>query len=358
MLRPTTSEGDSSAAGSSHAAAAAATAAKREAEEMARRLDSTPQLRLTVCRALKKLVGAAINSVQGNDAALVRAAGDKLVSALGDPLGRRGHAPGRQQSAFGRDPFNQGASSSSGAVSKPNEPLCAAYGDALAAVPEATDDAFRLYVAHYASSRLLDRLLDDTFDPKRDVWGLAALAARLVADVAAVDMRRVLQGHLIAAAPDVAAPGALESRADDDAAAHKPEQEEVAVAAFLAALAALPESAQRDAPFGGVAAAWTWLARAANRLASCRWTALPAVVSFLEVGGAVLLRAFDAPFLRLLDRLRAGLAHQATTPGGGGGGGVPQGAAIKLRDLCDRAAARSLEPPDGLQALYVGGTRR
>ena len=305
---------------------ARATAALAAAEAAAKKLEADAPLK-PLCRALKKVVGAAVNSV-GNDCASALKCAETLAAALADPLGRGQQAPA---------PFFGGGANAA------KRPLHDQFG-ALLAQRGVDDAACGAYVAYVASQKLGEKLLGETFNRRTDVWALAAVLNELVARAGgrAPSLRPLLQGALLARSPAAAAkPG------DNVADASK-------VAALVAALAVVDAPAARAGghPFGGLPAAWGWLARYVNGVyggpvanqtrSQAKKAALPALVAFLETAAFFLLEAYGAPFLRLLE-----LAAPAVAAAPKDADGENQLAAANFADLAGKARARRLERPAG-----------
>mmetsp|Transcript_2298 Transcript_2298/g.3661 ORF Transcript_2298/g.3661 Transcript_2298/m.3661 type:complete len:525 (-) Transcript_2298:145-1719(-) len=279
--------------------------ARARSQAIATNLESTRELKISVCRLLKKTIGAAINSVQ-NERASVEAAQKKLITVITDPLGRN-----ILPKAFEPTP----------------QTIAVQYPQLLANINE---QSLIIYVRHYICERIMERLLDDTFDHKRDIFALAHLLQALVT----VDplLRRIIQGTLLATSTVTIAVPDTTSNAER-------------IAALLAALTILDQDLQSSV-FGGLSAAWTWLARYTNRLpthpqANLDLSALilPLIV-FLEISAFALAHAADNPFLNLLTVIESWwLSHNLERKGP---------AAIKFADILDHARKRTLKPPDAL----------
>lgn len=294
-------------------AAARAAAAGAEADTAAARITAAPALKL-LARALKKKVGAAVNSV-GNDCASALKCAATLSNLVNDPLGRATKAPA--------NPFGAFAGGATG------QPLHVAHGAALA--QSGVDDTIvARFAAQLACARLLEKLTGETFDRRKDVWALAACVCEFVAkapDDAARNFRRQLfQAKLVAASP-----AALSTPCEGADAAK--------AAALCAALCIVDTPSAAAHPFGGLSAAWCWLARAANASFADADAALPPLVAFLETAAPFLLKAYGRPAGELLAALGAVAAASK-------GGAVANLAAANIADLVDRARRGALAVPE------------
>ena len=182
----------------------------------------------------------------------------------------------------------------------------------------------------------------ETFNRRNDVWALAAVVDELLAltSDSLPALRFLVQGHLLKASPAAAArPG--ENVADA-----------TKVAALVAAVSVVdaPGAAGKPHPFGGLPAAWAYLARYLNTTYgpnnggnALKKAALPALVAFLETAAFFLLKTYQRPFLDLLVLLETQVvAHQP-----GDADGEAQLAAANFDDLLAKARKGTLQPPDG-----------
>jgi len=92
-------------------------------------------------------------------------------------------------------------------------------------------------------------------------------------------------------------------------------------------------------PFGGLGAAWCWLARCANGSFAEADASLPPLVAFLETAAPFLLKAYGRPAGELL-QLLGGVASASK------GGAAANLASANIGDLVDRASRGQLAVPE------------
>ena len=292
-----------------------------EAKRVSGALEAQSELKRSALRTLKKVVGSAVNSIQ-NDRSSVKVATETLKEALTDP---RGLQKGGPQTTARRNPFGGGG----GATPQTGKSLLPLKSEQVAILEHfrIDDNALFFYVAYHVCDRILERVLDDTFDRKRDVWGLAGLVAFLLREVPS--LRRIFQGSLLGVSlATVAKPGGSLTKAER-------------VAALLAAASAGFDD--DDSPFGGLPAAWTWLARYANCLAHHQdpVAALPPLIAFLDNSAFALSPAFQQHFTTLLATLLRWFKTKEAFHGA---------AAVKLQDINDHLnRGIPFDIPTGLQ---------
>ena len=110
-------------------------------------------------------------------------------------------------------------------------------------------------------------------------------------------------------------------------------------AALCAALCIVDTPSMQGHPFGGLGAAWCWLARAANNSFAEADASLPPLVAFLETAAPFLLKAYGRPAGELL-QLLGGVASSSK------GGAAANLASANISDLVDRAARGQLAVPE------------
>jgi len=263
-----------------------------------------------LARALKKKVGAAVNSV-GNDCASALKCAETLSDLVEDPLGRKTKAPSNPFGAFG------GGSAS--------QPLHVAHSAALQQCG-VDDGTVARFAAHLACDKLLEKLTGETFDRRKDVWALAACVCEFVAKDTTSFRRELFQAKLRDASPS-----SLSKPCEGPDAAK--------TAALCAALCIVDTPSMQGHPFGGLGAAWCWLARAANNSFAEADASLPPLVAFLETAAPFLLKAYGRPAGELL-QLLGGVAASSK------GGAAANLASANISDLVDRAARGSLTVPE------------
>jgi hypothetical protein len=286
-----------------------ARAAQTEAQQASSTITSQTTLK-PLARSLKKKVGAAVNSV-GNDCASALKCAETLSDLVEDPLGRKTKAPSNPFGAFG-----------GGAAS---QPLHVAHGGALQQCG-VDDGTVARFAAHLACDKLLEKLTGETFDRRKDVWALAACVCEFVAKDTTSFRRELFQAKLRDASPSSLAKPA------EGADASK-------TAALCAALCIVDTPSMRGHPFGGLGAAWCWLARAANNSFEEADAALPPLVAFLETAAPFLLKAYGRPAGELL-QLLGGVAAASK------GGAAANLASANISDLVDRAGRGQLTVPE------------
>jgi len=286
-----------------------AQAARTEAENAAAAITSQTALK-PLARSLKKKVGAAVNSV-GNDCASALKCAETLSDLVEDPLGRKTKAPSNPFGAFG------GGSAS--------QPLHVAHGAALQQCG-VDDGTVSRFAAHLACDKLLEKLTGETFDRRKDVWALAACVCEFVAKDTTSFRRELFQAKLRDASPSSL------SKPAEGADASK-------TAALCAALCIVDTPSMQGHPFGGLGAAWCWLARAANNSFAEADASLPPLVAFLETAAPFLLKAYGRPAGELL-QLLGGVAASSK------GGAAANLASANISDLVDRAARGQLAVPE------------
>ena len=247
----------------------------------------------------------------GNDCASALKCAETLSDLVEDPLGRKTKAPSNPFGAFG------GGSAS--------QPLHVAHGGALQQCG-VDDGTVSRYSAHLACDKLLEKLTGETFDRRKDVWALAACVCEFVAKDTTSFRRELFQAKLRDASP------ASLSKPAEGADASK-------TAALCAALCIVDTPAMRGHPFGGLGAAWCWLARAANNSFEEADAALPPLVAFLETAAPFLLKAYGRPAGELL-QLLGGVAASSK------GGAAANLASANISDLVDRASRGVLQVPE------------
>ena len=263
-----------------------------------------------LARALKKKVGAAVNSV-GNDCASALKCAETLSDLVEDPLGRKTKAPSNPFGAFG------GGSAS--------QPLHVAHGAALQQCG-VDDGTVARFAAHLACDKLLEKLTGETFDRRKDVWALAACVCEFVAKDTTSFRRELFQAKLRDASPS-----SLAKPCEGPDAAK--------TAALCAALCIVDTPSMQGHPFGGLGAAWCWLARAANNSFAEADASLPPLVAFLETAAPFLLKAYGRPAGELL-QLLGGVASSSK------GGAAANLASANISDLVDRAGRGQLAVPE------------
>ena len=286
-----------------------ANAAKTEAQQASSTITSQVPLK-PLARSLKKKVGAAVNSV-GNDCASALKCAETLSDLVEDPLGRKTKAPSNPFGAFG------GGSAS--------QPLHVAHGAALQQCG-VDDGTVSRFAAHLACDKLLEKLTGETFDRRKDVWALAACVCEFVAKDTTSFRRELFQAKVRDASP------ASLSKPAEGADASK-------TAALCAALCIVDTPSMRGHPFGGLGAAWCWLARCANGSFAEADAALPPLVAFLETAAPFLLKAYGRPAGELL-QLLGGVAASSK------GGAAANLASANISDLVDRASRGVLQVPE------------
>ena len=247
----------------------------------------------------------------GNDCASALKCAETLSDLVEDPLGRKTKAPSNPFGAFG------GGSAS--------QPLHVAHGGALQQCG-VDDGTVSRYSAHLACDKLLEKLTGETFDRRKDVWALAACVCEFVAKDTTSFRRELFQAKLRDASP------ASLSKPAEGADASK-------TAALCAALCIVDTPSMRGHPFGGLGAAWCWLARCANGSFAEADAALPPLVAFLETAAPFLLKAYGRPAGELL-QLLGGVAASSK------GGAAANLASANISDLVDRASRGVLQVPE------------
>ena len=306
---PTTPAAPAPSTADAEASLTRARAAQTEAETASSTITSQVPLK-PLARSLKKKVGAAVNSV-GNDCASALKCAETLSDLVEDPLGRKTKAPSNPFGAFG------GGSAS--------QPLHVAHGAALQQCG-VDDGTVARFAAHLACDKLLEKLTGETFDRRKDVWALAACVCEFVAKDTTSFRRELFQAKLRDASPS-----SLSKPCEGPDAAK--------TAALCAALCIVDTPSMQGHPFGGLGAAWCWLARAANNSFAEADASLPPLVAFLETAAPFLLKAYGRPAGELL-QLLGGVAASSK------GGAAANLASANISDLVDRAARGSLTVPE------------
>ena len=232
-------------------------------------------------RALpQKKVGAAVNSV-GNDCA----------SAL-KCAETRSPTSSRTRSAEGPRPRR---TPSGPLVEVVRRSRCMSPTVARSSNAAWTTGPYLDYAAHLACDKLLEKLTGETFDRRKDVWALAACVCEFVAKDTTSFRRELFQAKLRDASPS-----SLSKPAEGPDASK--------TAALCAALCIVDTPSMQGHPFGGLGAAWCWLARAANNSFEEADAALPPLVAFLETAAPFLLPSHGRPAGELLRPLGGGVA--------------------------------------------------
>ena len=306
---PTTPAAPAPSTADAEASITRARAAQAEAQRASSTITGHVPLK-PLARALKKKVGAAVNSV-GNDCASALKCAETLSDLVEDPLGRKTKAPSNPFGAFG------GGSAS--------QPLHVAHGAALQQCG-VDDGTVARFAAHLACDKLLEKLTGETFDRRKDVWALAACVCEFVAKDTTSFRRELFQAKLRDASPS-----SLSKPCEGPDAAK--------TAALCAALCIVDTPSMQGHPFGGLGAAWCWLARAANNSFAEADASLPPLVAFLETAAPFLLKAYGRPAGELL-QLLGGVAASSK------GGAAANLASANISDLVDRAGRGSLTVPE------------